>query len=159
MRWYQDIVLRQLIFSINARYSIAGVFFKDIVAHLANAPVSTLLGHLIFLLLQAARRVHPAVGITIIPEMRGSRRLMYVQQECRIVHVSERGSEISTGKELPRGRESPKSLPVSSVGRFVTNRGVACQEPILFPKIYRCGTPLSHVLGEQRYPCHRIPSH
>lgn len=69
-------MLRQLIFSINGGNSIAGVFFKDIVAHLANAPVSTLLGHLIFLLLQAARRVHPAVGITIIPEMRGSRRLM-----------------------------------------------------------------------------------
>jgi hypothetical protein len=49
---------------------------------------------------------------------------------------------------------------VSSVGRFITNRGAACQQPLLFPKFIRVthGFP-NHVPGEQRYPYHRLPSH
>ena len=64
---------------INIRDSIAGVFLEDIVAHLANPSISSVIVNLVPFLFQPARRVLPAVGITVIPEVGGCIRIILVQ--------------------------------------------------------------------------------
>lgn len=54
---------------INILDAIARVLLENIVAHLANAPVSAILMNVITLWVQAAGRVLTAVGIIVIPDM------------------------------------------------------------------------------------------
>lgn len=76
--------------------AIAAVFFEHVIAHLADPSTAAGFMHLIFARVQPAGRKLTAVGISVIPEMSGSIRVILVQ----VLHARVRNGR-SEGKTQP----------------------------------------------------------